>query len=105
MANLRQLQQCRSAVACLIASAALCMRDLLFCMHQHLLKAPKRSIEPACAMPQGSWLQDLGSLESVQLLSTAGHLAFDLSGLLAGVRDVRLTATELQGSVCAGPQL
>ena len=54
---------------------------------------------------QGSWLQTLHDLESLHLLSTAGHLAFDLSGLSAGVRDVRLTATELQGSVCAEHQL
>ena len=54
---------------------------------------------------QGSWLQDLRSLESVNLLSTAGHLAFDLSGLPGTVRDVRLTATELQGSVRADHRL
>ena len=41
----------------------------------------------------------------MSLLTTAGYLGFDLSGLPGGVRDVRLTATELEGSVRADQRL
>lgn len=54
---------------------------------------------------QGTWLQGLRCLEFVSLLTTAGYLGFDLSGLPASVHDVRLTATELQGSINADHQL
>ena len=54
---------------------------------------------------QGVWLQGLQCLESVRLLTGAGYLAFNLSGLPAGVHSVHLAAPELHGSIPADHQL
>ena len=54
---------------------------------------------------QGTALQGLPCLESVSLLTTAGYLGFELRGLPDGVRDMRLTSTELQGSINADHKL
>jgi hypothetical protein len=48
---------------------------------------------------QGAWLHKLERLESVDLLTTSGFLAFDLRGLPATVREVRLHAAELEGTL------